>query len=264
MQDSPNIYLRQICLVARELEPVLDGLTRLLELRPCYTDPGVGEFGLHNVLLPVGTNFLEIVAPVEKSTAAGRYLDRRKGDGGYMVICQVATKKEQDLVLQNAQKAKVRVAWQSNNEEFHCMQLHPRDMGGAFFEVDWDVQSDFFGSWHPAGGAGWQEDHHTSSVLRVTAVGIQSEQPQKVASHWSAVSGISLLPDSSELILPFANAHLKFFAIKDNRGAGLVEVDIEVKNIKRILEKAIKSEFLSGDNYVYIGGVRFNLTEVAG
>ena len=70
MQDSPNIYLRQICLVARELEPVLDGLTRLLELRPCYTDPGVGEFGLHNVLLPVGTNFLEIVAPVEKSTAA--------------------------------------------------------------------------------------------------------------------------------------------------------------------------------------------------
>ena len=144
------------------------------------------------------------------------------------------------------------------------MQLHPRDMGGAFFEVDWDVQSDFFGSWHPAGGAGWQEDHHTSSVLRVTAVGIQSEQPQKVASHWSAVSGISLLPDSSELVLPFANAHLKFFAIKDNRGAGLVEVDIEVKNIKRILEKAIKSEFLSGDNYVYIGGVRFNLTEVAG
>ena len=122
----------------------------------------------------------------------------------------LATKKEQDLVLQNAQKAEVRVAWQSNNEEFHCMQLHPRDMGGAFFEVDWDVQSDFSGSWHPAGGAGWQEDHHTSSVLRVTAVGIQSEQPQKVASHCSTVSGISLVPDSSEFVLHFANIFIKF------------------------------------------------------
>ena len=43
--------------------------------------------------------------------------------------------KEQDLVLENAQKANVRVAWQSNNEEFHCMQLHPRDMGGAFLRL---------------------------------------------------------------------------------------------------------------------------------
>ena len=47
----------------------------------------------------IRTNFLEIVAPVKNNTAAGRYLDRRKGDGGYMVICQVATKKEQDHAI---------------------------------------------------------------------------------------------------------------------------------------------------------------------
>ena len=37
----------------------------------CHRDPAVGKYGLENALLPVGTNFLEVVAPVEANTAAG-------------------------------------------------------------------------------------------------------------------------------------------------------------------------------------------------
>lgn len=38
--------------------------------------------------MPIGDTFLEVVSPVEANTTAGRFLERRGGDGGYMVILQ--------------------------------------------------------------------------------------------------------------------------------------------------------------------------------
>ena len=83
-----SIRLRQIALVANKLAPVIDDLKGVFGLEVCYIDPGVGVFGLENSLLPVGNNFIEVVAPIKEGTAGGRYLKRRGGDGGYMVICQ--------------------------------------------------------------------------------------------------------------------------------------------------------------------------------
>ena len=83
-----SLTLRQICLVARELQPAVDDLKNILGLEVCYVDPEVKVFGLENALLPVGTNFIEVVSPIQENTAAGRYLNRRGGDGGYMIITQ--------------------------------------------------------------------------------------------------------------------------------------------------------------------------------
>ena len=66
--------LRQVCLVAETLEPTVTTLSTLLDAPVCYRDPGVGFFGLENALLPVGTDFLEVVAPVKEDTAASRHL----------------------------------------------------------------------------------------------------------------------------------------------------------------------------------------------
>ena len=49
-------------------------------VRVCHRDPEVGQFGLHNALMPFGTSFVEVVAPLREGTTAGRYLERRKGD----------------------------------------------------------------------------------------------------------------------------------------------------------------------------------------
>ncbi|MBT7756607.1 MAG: hypothetical protein HN732_04725, partial [Rhodospirillaceae bacterium] len=68
------LRLRQICLVAHELAPAVDDLCEVLGLATCHHDPAVGAYGLENALLPVGTNFLEVVAPTESGTAGGRYL----------------------------------------------------------------------------------------------------------------------------------------------------------------------------------------------
>ena len=188
MKNKIGIHLRQICMVALKLEPVLEELKKVFEVRPCYTDPSVKEFGLRNVLIPIGTDFLEIVAPITENTAASRYLKRRDGDGGYMVICQADTQNVQNAVRNNAKNAGVRIAWESKTDEFYCMQLHPRDMGGTFFEVDWDINEDFIGSWHPAGGSGWTDDHHVGSARKVRGVRIQSSNPEQLGSQWSKVS----------------------------------------------------------------------------
>src|SRR5690242_21938661 len=80
------LRLRQICLVARALEPAIADLADIFGLAVCYRDGNVARYGLVNALLPIGSAFLEVVAPTREGTAAGRYLDRRRGDGGYMVI----------------------------------------------------------------------------------------------------------------------------------------------------------------------------------
>ena len=78
------LRLRQLCLVARELEPTLRDLGRIFGLAICYRDGNVAKYGLVNALFPIGTSFLEVVAPTTPGTAAGCYLERRRGDGGYM------------------------------------------------------------------------------------------------------------------------------------------------------------------------------------
>ncbi|MEC9284816.1 MAG: hypothetical protein VYC36_02465, partial [Pseudomonadota bacterium] len=152
-----TIQLRQICLVARELDPVIDDLTDVLGINSCFIDPGVGAFGLENTLMCVGRNFLEVVVPVEEGTAGGRYLDRRGGDGGYMVICQADNRATQRAVRQRALDNGVRIAHESDRDTWNICQIHPGDMRAAFFEIDWDQHDDFDGNWQPSGGLQWED-----------------------------------------------------------------------------------------------------------
>ena len=66
------IRLRQVALVAADLEAVVDELCRTFDLTVCFHDPGVAEFGLHNALMVVGDQFIEVVAPTQPGTTAGR------------------------------------------------------------------------------------------------------------------------------------------------------------------------------------------------
>ncbi|HIB75997.1 MAG TPA: hypothetical protein EYO56_09060, partial [Gammaproteobacteria bacterium] len=127
------LRLRQICLVARELKPVEEQLHKVLGINVCFRDPGVAFFGLENALFPIGNQLLEVVAPVEESTAGGRYLDRRGGDGGYMVITQCDSHAPRRA---RVEELGVRIAHQFDNEHFLNMQLHPKDTGATFFEID--------------------------------------------------------------------------------------------------------------------------------
>ena len=128
-----GLRMRQICLVARSLAPVVDEIRSVLALEVCHRDPGVGKFGLENALFPVGDGYLEVVAPVRDGTTAGRYLERRGGDGGYMVITQC-----DDLAARRTrcEAVGVRIANEIGYQEYRELQLHPRVGTAAAGEQD--------------------------------------------------------------------------------------------------------------------------------
>ena len=78
--------LRQLVIATSEIDPLADSICDLFELRRTFSDPELIIFGLKNVLIPLGDTFLELVTPVKDNTAAERFLKKRDGDGGYMVI----------------------------------------------------------------------------------------------------------------------------------------------------------------------------------
>ena len=78
--------LRQVCLVAPALAAPERALAAVLGAASCHRDPHLARYGLENVIFRLGDRFIEIVAPIEDGTAAGRFLERSGGRGGYMAI----------------------------------------------------------------------------------------------------------------------------------------------------------------------------------
>lgn len=255
-----SIRLRQICLVANKLAPVAEDLKAVFGLEVCFKDKGVAVFGLENSLFPVGNNFVEVVAPIKEDTAAGRFLKRRNGDGGYMVICQCDSHETQLARKARAAALNVRVAWEHESKTFHGMQLHPADTGGAFFEIDYDAKREMEGHWEPAGGSGWPTARRTGVIRDFTAVEMQAADARGLAERWSGIAEISLRKDSRGRIeMPLDNAAIRFVEAADGRGDGLGGIDVVVADRKGLLEAAASRGCRVSDDQVNICGTRFYL-----
>jgi hypothetical protein len=236
--------LLQVTLVTRSLEPVAVALCDRLGLEVAYRDPGVAMFGLENVVIPVGdTTFLEVVAPVTEGTTAGRYLDRRGGEGGYMVILQV-----DDLAPHRARlpAAGVRVAWEGNVDAsehggvgWTGIHLHPADTGGTLLSLDQPEPPD---SWFAAGPS-WREHVRTGVVGEVIAAELQSDAPDALAKRWSEVLGRGV--EAGEMALE--RGRLRFVQASDARPEGFSAVDLAATDRSR-----------AGESFE-IGGLRFRL-----
>jgi len=256
-----TIQLRQICLVAHRLAPVVDDLEAVLGLQRCHVDPAVGVFGLENTLLPVGRNFLEVVAPVRDDTAAGRYLERRGGDGGYMVITQADTRPNQRAVRERALASGVRVAHETDRPSWSICQLHPGDMKAAFLEIEWDAEEDLSGRWMPAGGTGWEDKVRQDVAVDFLGVELQGADPVELASLWSGVLALPLEREGSGLGVRLNNATLRFVEATDGRGPGLSGLDIAVRDPAEVRARARRRGRPVAGGAVEIGGVWFHLAQ---
>jgi hypothetical protein len=167
-------------IAARDLDSAVADLTAVLGIRVGFNDPGVAEFGLVNAVLPVGDTFLEVVSPVSPSAPARRFLDRRGGDGGYMVMIQTG---DLDADRRRAAELGVRVAWQIDLDDIRGTHLHPADVGGAILSLD---QPEPAPSWR-WGGPKWKEAVRTDVTRAVTGVELASDDPEGLATKWSRV-----------------------------------------------------------------------------
>ncbi len=255
------LRLRQIALVAAELRPVLDDFRAVLGVEVCFVDPGVKTFGLENSLMPVGNQFIEVVAPIQEGTTGGRYLERRDGDGGYMVITQCddhAPRKARVDALG------VRQAWGFEGPEYRCMQLHPKDTGGSFFEIDEQVgpgSQDLDGPWEPAGGHGWKAAQRLDRVTGITAAELQAADPAALAARWGAIAELPVGADAAgNPVVALDNATLRFVPIADGRGEGLGGLDLACADKAAVLAAAAERALPVRGDQIMLCGMRMNLT----
>jgi len=251
-----HLRLRQLCLVASRLEPVVQQLTEVLGLAVCHRDPAVAQFGLHNALLPLGNSFLEVVAPLREGTAAGRYLQRRGGDGGYMVILDT-----DDLPhwRQHVGQIGVRIAAALGVGDYEGAQLHPQDTGGALLEINSTRGgADLQGPYWPA-GPHWQAAVRRERVSGIAGVVLQSDEPERLARRWAQILQRSAQRHGDEWQLPVDNAVLRFVASTDARGEGLAGIDL-IANDAHAVRRAAQAAGCPVDaDAVHIGGVRLGL-----
>jgi hypothetical protein len=247
--------MRQICLVARELESVVETFREVFGLEVCHRDPGVGKYGLENALFPIGNGFLEVVAPVSDGTTAGRYLERRGGDGGYMVITQCA-----DLGKRRArcEAVGVRVANEINYPEYHELQLHPRDVGAAMLSFSrQEAGESADGPWHPAASRG-RAASSAAGVRSMTGAELQSDDPERLARRWSEVMELPLTRDArSRPVIALDDAALRFVPATDGRGDGLAGLDLSCADSGRVLAGARAKGLAAEGDVVLACGMRF-------
>ena len=247
------LRLRQICLVAPHLEPVIADIAAIMGLGVCYRDGNVGKYGLENALLPVDTILLEVVAPVREGTAAGRFLDKTGGRGGYMAIfcCD-----DPDARGKHANVIGVRTANVITHAPYYGVQLHPRDCRAAFIEFNHtDGSDDVLGPYPPA-GPDWQNFIRKDVTHALIGVEMQSPEPQALAEHWGRIIGVAAGNGDGAPELKLPNCSFRFVKGESEIMSGLT---FKVGNIAKVLEAAkTKGHAVSGNSFE-LGGVTFHL-----
>ena len=211
--ESLGVRLRQAVLIARDLEPAHERLRDALGLGEPFRDPGVGTFGLHNVVCALGEDFIEIVSPIQEGTAAGRHLERR-GEGGYMLIFQL-----EDLAgaRERAQALGVRTVWSIDIDDISASHLHPADLGGTIVSIDRPLPPE---SWR-WGGPEWIGRAGEGAPGRLAGVTVRVPDPAAIAARWAEVLGLE--PDGTTLRLD-RGQHVAF----DLGDEGLSEIAVEL------------------------------------
>ena len=120
--------LRQIALVAKDIQKAKDILTKVLGTEVIYVDPEVGKWGLENFLVAIGGETIEVVSPTKPGTTAGRLLEKR-GDGGYMLIMQTADAKKRKEYIES--KGLAKVIFSHEGKGSYGVQYHPRGIRGG-------------------------------------------------------------------------------------------------------------------------------------
>jgi hypothetical protein len=246
--------LRQIAFIAKDAEPIAEQLGAVFGLKVGFRDPGVEYFGLRNVVMPVGGEFLEVVAPFRDDVSGARYLARRGGDAGYMVILQDA-----DALAhrERLEKMGVRLIAKSRTDDYQYTHFHPADCAGVLMSFDsvpgdaaWqETKSD----WPPAGPK-WRE-HQSETALGISAVTIQSRDPLGACERWCALLDKPAATSGDALEIALDRGKIRFVAPVDDDGTGVVGLDVEVRDGHAALDRAREAGLPVAGGAVEICGV---------
>jgi hypothetical protein len=250
-----TMRLRQVALVSNQLDEVTAALDTVFGLKVAHVDPNVGKYGLRNAVIPCGTGFLEVVEPFTQDASAARFLARRGGDAGYMIIIQTP-----DAIAERDRVAGlgVRVVEIIDRPDYFCAHFHPADFGGVLASLDQQrTDADYlepFGDWMPA-GADWRKAR-TDEVVDIRSVSIASAAPDELARLWSRLLARPLDPREPRR-LPLEKGAVVFENAPDAKGAVVSALELEVKNVEQALARARAAGLVTRADGILIGGMRF-------
>ncbi len=201
--------LRQAVLAAADLDAVVAELSSRLGLRAPFADPGVGHFGLRNAVFCLGDTFLEVVSPVQSDTAAGRLIERRGGDCGYMTMFQL-----DDLAAARGRVRDlgIREVFEVALDDMAEVHLHPADMRGAIVSLSEPTPPEAW-RW---GGPEWAE---RSAPVELFGATIAVADPVAVAARWQTVLGGSLESAGIEIVADEGDRGLVGIVLGGDHGA---------------------------------------------
>jgi len=252
--------LRQVVFVCKDLESNAKELCETLGIDIAYRDPGVGKWGLANVVCPTGHDFLEIVSPTQEGTSAGRYIQRRKGDGGYMVILQVPDAiKERERIAALG----VRAVEKKDMAEYKYTHFHPSDTAGVLLSIDQTVAPAGTDAklWWPPASKDWLPHSKSNVTNGLGGVEIQASDPDAAAALWSKILN---RPVDGDIIRLDDEGEIRFVPIADDRGPGVSAYDIKTVDRDTVLARARKRHhprphIPSSPTQIVLCGCRINL-----
>lgn len=186
-----DLRLRQLVFASNAIDDMAR-LKEILDLGDGFVDPGVAEFGLTNRVFALGDQFLELVVPVQDQTAAGRFLARSGGIGGYMAIFQTD---DLNAVRGRADAQQIRRVWNIDLPDISASHLHPADIGAAIVSID-EARPPSSWRW---GGPDWPS-HSVSGAL--CSLEVSAVDAPAMSAKWGLVLGqspISIGPESYEI-----------------------------------------------------------------
>jgi len=245
------VRLRQIALAATDLEATATALSDVLGIGQPFRDPGVGVFGLENQVFAIGETFLEVVSPVRDDATAKRWIAKRGGDAGYMVIVQCDDLATLARETERAKRWGAVVVWEGEHAGARTAHFHPRVLG-AIASLD---AMPAWGDWVWAGRS-WRERSHTRTTKAITGAELASPDPEKLAAHWTALLGIKArrAQDGLAIALP-RGGRIAF--VPGAGGDALVGVEIALVDRARFETRARERGVLGADGAATIAGVRF-------
>lgn len=208
--------LRQIVLLAADMEPSLSRLQELLGTTDGDVDPAMAEFGLTHEVLRVGRDtYIELCAPLAGSgeTAAKRFL-ARGGEGGYMVVIEVP---DAAVMRQRIQANGWAVPLAQEHHANELTQLHPRDFGTL-------LEADQVGSghdWHYPALEGTESTDRTTGIV---AADVAVADPAEQARRWATAFELTVGDDGASVVFP-GGGLVRFVPSVDGR-TGAVAYDI--------------------------------------
>jgi hypothetical protein len=220
--------LKQAVFVARDLETRAAEVCAALGLEIAHRDPFVRRWGVENAIMPVGTDILEIISPLREGTAAGRFIERRGGDGGYMVILQVD---DAAAVHRRVVGMGVRAVELDTSIPNHTFaHFHPSDLAGVLLSVETakpppGVPPEQF--WPPA-GLDWVRHIRRDTVDALAGVELEVTDPGAAAALWSRALDRVAEPTSNGTRIAIDNGDIRFVAAPPGRAPGIRAYDVRV------------------------------------